>query len=225
MAVVGFVALLSTLAVLSPVTGDAGPAIGKFKCKGSDTYGIWSPVSAGANTFIVGNCGLGTELRRTYYSDVQNGPYFHGLIYGTFSGCGAVQGRNLTRVNSSDHISVCTGSAKRPYSEYLSLIDCRTNDSKCRAWDPDLAGDKTTSVVATCRAYANYRPFSTKARPTDPVQVIAPENRAQGDVRWRYITRDGKYVMVHDRKGRASGGAIWVFVSRGCVTTPHATTV
>jgi len=37
------------------------------------------------------NCALGTVLRRTYYSDVQNGPYFHGLIYGTFSGCGAVQ--------------------------------------------------------------------------------------------------------------------------------------
>lgn len=192
-------------------------------------YGAFAPVSAGTNTYIIGNCAPGTELRRTYYSEDQNGPYDVGLISGSFNGCGAVQIRNLSRVNSTESTSVCTDPGKRSPSEFLSQVDCRSDDSVCRAWDPDLAGDKDTQVVGTCQAYANYRPFSSVPAPTDPVQVITPANRAPdingAQVRWRYITKDGKFVLVHDRGWRVSAGATpWVFVPAGCVTTPHATT-
>lgn len=228
------VALLTVLAVASAGTQAASPAGGRFTCTGSAKYGAWSPVSAGPNTYIIGNCAPGTIIRPTYYSNDQNGPFYGGLISGSFAGCGAVQARNLRRVSSTERTSICARSGRRPPASFLTKVDCRSGKlpgnrtRKCRkkkgGWDPDLGGDKTTRVVATCRAYANYRPFSSTPQATDPVQVIAPDNRRTGQVRWRYITKDGRYVMVHDRRGKKSGGAIWVFVSRGCVTTPHATT-
>jgi len=232
MAAAGLIGV-AVFTVVSPgaETASAGPARGKFVCKTTSEYGGFAPISAGPNSYIIGNCAPGTEILRTYYADQQNGPYNGGLIGGSFNGCGAVQIRNLDRVNSSESTSVCTDPGKRPPSEFLSKVDCRSGDGEpCREWDPDLAGDKTTQVVGTCQAYANYRPFSSTPTPIDPVQVISPANRppdGNGDaqVRWRYITKDGKFVMVHDRGWRQSPGATpWVFVPAGCVTTPHAMT-
>lgn len=235
--IIAMAAFAGSLAVLALAGGVAQAAIhgasGTFRCKGSAEYGPWSPVSDGPNSYIIGNCAPGTIIGRTYYElQVQNGPYFGGYIGGNFNGCGAVQTQNLEfRRVSADRTSFCND-PKRGASKFALVTDCRDDtpnkSAPCRAWDPLLHGDEDTVVVKDCQAYANVRPFGISTTPLDPVQHISPTISADPSrpgrfkVWWRYVTRDARYVLVHDTNGVRTGNPAWVFVAGGCVRSPHA---
>lgn len=198
-----------------PAHAQSQPANGTYRCGPG-----WSPISAGANTYIVGNCASGTILHRTWtWDNIQNGPYTGGQIYGSFNGCGAVQTKNLGIRENSLTWTACSSSARRDPSTFLSYVDCRSDQPGNCTWDTTLSGDTETQVLSNCPSYANVRPFSSTPTPVDQVQSIWPGKR----VYWRYITRDGNWVMAHDFD-HGLGEPSYIFVARGCVTTPHAVT-
>ncbi|HVF78347.1 MAG TPA: hypothetical protein VNA28_08610 [Solirubrobacteraceae bacterium] len=137
---------------------------------------------------------------------------------------------NLSARVTAARTSFCTpvGNGKRNPKEFVLVVDCKGDNAPCRRWDPFLDGDRDTIVTKACQAYAHVRPFGRRTVGVDPVQIITPANRADPSrpgkfkVWWRVVTRDGRWVMVHDAMGRRSGGAIWVFVAAGCVLSPHA---
>ena len=59
--------------------------------------------------------------------------------------------------------------------------------------------------------YGNVSPWRVPATPDNEVAVI-PDGR---ELRWRYVSRDGKWVLVRDASGVAPN---WYFVHRGCVS-------
>jgi len=65
--------------------------------------------------------------------------------------------------------------------------------------------------------YGNVRPWEVPARPSAP---IATSLAYGAPVRWRYISRDGKWVMVRNpAAGDTDGVGVqgWYFLPRGCL--------
>lgn len=189
---------------------------GTFTCQAANGSG-WSEIAGGPNTYIVGNCRDGWQLARTFKSDVIAGrTYEGGYINGDFNACGWLLTTDDVAVNTTDHHTICADSTPRDPATYISLVDCKSGES-CSG-DPDLSGWRGTPVVATCQAWANARPFSANgATHLDAAQWITP----QSTVGWRYVTADGRMVLIHDFSHPANQPP-WVFVDRGCLgPLPH----
>jgi hypothetical protein len=84
----------------------------------------------------------------------------------------------------------------------------------------DLAGDGSFTRMnyagSGCtdrHGYGNVDPWKVPAIPANVAGTVA-----DGKVLlWRYVSRDGKWVMVRDPVA-AAGGPNWYFVHRGCVS-------
>jgi hypothetical protein len=63
--------------------------------------------------------------------------------------------------------------------------------------------------------YGNVAPWRVPATPANSVGVI-PNGRP---LRWRYVSKDGAWVLVRDASGVAPN---WYFVHRGCVSLANA---
>jgi len=63
------------------------------------------------------------------------------------------------------------------------------------------------------RGYGNVAPWRVPATPANPVGVI-PDGKT---LRWRYVSRDGEWVLVRDPTPPANQPN-WYFVHRGCVS-------
>jgi len=87
-----------------------------------------------------------------------------------------------------------------------------------------LAGDGSLTAMhwagSGCvdrQGYGNVDPWRVPAWPANPIGEI-PDGRA---LRWRYVSRDGEWVLV--REPNATGaGPNWFFVHRGCVSLANA---
>ncbi len=65
--------------------------------------------------------------------------------------------------------------------------------------------------------YGNVRPWQDVTRATSAVPTYLPFGWT---VRWRYVTRDGRYVMVRSPLGGPTDGVgvqSWFFLPRGCL--------
>lgn len=68
--------------------------------------------------------------------------------------------------------------------------------------------------------YGNVRPWLVPASPSSPVATSVPLG---GPVLWRYVSRDGAWVMVRDPDAGSTDGVgvqSWFFLPRGCL--PYA---
>ncbi len=78
----------------------------------------------------------------------------------------------------------------------------------CATWDG-------THLVA----YGNVRPWEVPTTPSAQINTPVPMG---GTVLWRYVSRDGAYVMVRDPNGGSTDGVgqqSWFFLPRGCLPT------
>jgi hypothetical protein len=74
------------------------------------------------------------------------------------------------------------------------------------------AGDGCTTQTA----YGNVEPWRVPATPANAIGTI-PNGK---ELRWRYVTRDGKWVLVRD-PAPAPNQPNWYFVHRGCVSVAN----
>jgi hypothetical protein len=74
------------------------------------------------------------------------------------------------------------------------------------------AGDGCTDV----NGYGNVAPWRVPATPTNKVGAV-PNGKL---LKWRYVSRDGRWVLVRDPAPRA-GEPNWYFVHRGCVSVAN----
>jgi hypothetical protein len=92
------------------------------------------------------------------------------------------------------------GGQEYPLSSFASLHNSQPADDGA-----------STTITMTCLEYAN-----TGGR--EPVRTIP----AGAQVLWRYVTSDGKWVLVRDPRV-PDGSGNWIFVARSCLpgTLPY----
>jgi hypothetical protein len=198
--------------VTGPAVADAAqPMNGTFVCSVP-----WADIANVPSGYAIGNCRQGTVLHRTSKSaKTPNGFFDGGYIAGSFAGCGWVRTTEDHKLDGAAS-NACSSSASRP----LSSFALATNDGACGGRCTD---GTPVENPAECPKYANFRPWSERNRPTDPVgKVDANSNR----LLWRYVSRhasadgSGRYVMVHDPDASIGpSNANWVFVPRSCLGT------
>ncbi len=65
-------------------------------------------------------------------------------------------------------------------------------------------------------AYGNVEPWRSAATPGNLIGEV-PDGK---ELRWRYVTHDGKWVLVRD-PAPAANQPNWYFVHRGCVSVAN----
>jgi hypothetical protein len=198
--------LMSLLATVFPaaaasgggVTPQSTPATGNFVCANVP----WVFVASAPGGYVIGNCAPGWHLHRTIKSAPvpPEGTFFDGgYVYGDFNGCGWIRADRDSQVGS-DSSTACASPGRSP-GEFGSAFNC----------PPGTCSDGTGVAGTNCQLYANYRPWSDSPAPTNPIG-----GAQSGTFLWRYVTRDGRYVMVRD-PDIVSGSGNWGFVARSCL--------
>jgi hypothetical protein len=176
----------------------------------------WAYVAGSANNYVIGNCYAGWSLGgHMSYTDAEGRLWYGGYIGGDFSGCGWTLASWMAFRASGGHVAGAgCATPSRPFSSYAVLYN---------RW-PCCDGAYVDNPVP-CPVYANVRPWSPNAMPTDFLRVVPAHAVYTGYPRlqWRYTTRYGDMVMTRDR-AVPPGAGNWAFVPRSCLpsTLPRA---
>lgn len=140
--------------------------------------------------------------------------YRWGRVYGDLNTClwtysGAVTGS--TPINDS-----CSGATTYPTSWFTNgQIGGGTDDG---AWVATVAGPGCATWDGVhIVGYGNVRPWQVPASPTQALPGVVALGQS---VLWRYVSRDGQWVMIHDpNSGQTDGVGLqgWYFMPRGCL--------
>jgi hypothetical protein len=145
----------------------------------------------------------------------------HGFVWGNLNHCGWVFPGNLDPAAGTAK-GKCPAGATHRYS-FGSFSNGERNcqpghcsDGSSAHVDYEQPGCLITGQVG--KAYANVNPFLTASRPRDQYGVLPDE----AYVLWRYVSRDGQWVMVHDKSVRHRAGfpaaaSDWYFVNNHCL--------
>jgi hypothetical protein len=147
----------------------------------------------------------------------------YGYIWGNFRHCGWVYESNLTKNPLSEPAKgKCSAGAAHHYS-FRSFSNGQRNCqpghcSNGSSAHVDYGASGCAATGQAGKAYANVNPFKVPADPHDLYGTL-PDNSY---VLWRYVTKDGNWVMVHDghvksRAGFPQTASDWYFVNRSCL--------
>jgi hypothetical protein len=178
-----------------------------------------STISYAPNSFVIGNAYPGWTDKVQGAPQFSKGPgnengasYRWGRLYGeSFDFCAWIDNGDL---NAGVHENAfeCGAPQEIDTPHFFATF---TN-----GMHNQLAGDGSLthmhwagSGCTTHEAYGNVEPWRVPATPHNPVGTIA--NGAT--LRWRYVTRDGNWVLVRDPSPPANQPT-WYFVHRGCVS-------
>jgi hypothetical protein len=208
-----------------PVTTGGGGGIHPNLTAG-DTYTCGNPNTASGNYgaaylrnqpwgYVIGNCTPGVSFDYSRHDTA--GDQLDGYTYGNVDGCGWTNG-TMSYLNTG--ISN-TCSTSKSVTTFMS------------AWDG--AGGQTgggypvgTKSGASCQEFQNAQPWNTTsgANGTDATGRFIGGAGQTTSVNWRYVSKDGNWVMVDDLAANAAGHPDWVFVAKGCLasTLPNSTT-
>jgi hypothetical protein len=204
--------LLATLAiafVAIPTIQATSPAqAAERKQVGTD----YTLLRRGPHSYVLGTAYRGWNV------DVQQAPsggYWWGHVYGDLNTClwihqdAVTGGSSVAEACDSEHRVI-------PESQFASAIGGGSDDGA------DVAVTKDASACPThdgshVVGYGNVRPWQDAAQPSSQVNTLVP----LGDtVKWRYVSRDGKWVMVRaPQHGDTNGQGLqpWFFLPRTCV--------
>jgi hypothetical protein len=207
-------ALLSLAAVL-PQAG-AYPTRRQVKPDGDATIRN-APPGTGSG-YVVGTARANAKMD---VLGVANGLDF-GFVFGNFRHCGWVFDSALSDIADKPKVSACSaGPLHRFRFRSFSNGERNCKPRKCSDGSTAHVDGNQPGCAATGqagRAYANVNPFSVPAKPHDLYGVLK-QNAA---LAWRYVTKDGHWVMVHDRFVHSRPGfpptaSDWYFVNRSCI--------
>ena len=177
-------------------------------------------ISYAPNSFVIGNAYPGWTDTLHGTTVFQAGPgnptgtnYQCGFLFGeNFSHCGWVA-RSVVRGTADT--GACGTGCPRTYDTALFLATYTNGMHSAGAGDgTDTHMHYAGSGCTTHDGYGNVEPWRVPATPANLVGVV-PDGRL---LRWRYVSKDGQWVLVHDPTPGASPN--WYFVHRGCVSTP-----
>ncbi len=199
----------ATVTVVAPVvTSTAPPADAAVRKSVNTDYTL---LRRGPRSYVIGTAYRGWTFDA--HGPADSG-YRWGRIFGNLNTClwiyeGAVTGSGAT--NDS-----CGAAQWMPVSQFTNgQIGGGSDDG---ATVRTVAGAGCGSYNGThITGYGNVRPWEV---PTTPSAPIATSLAYGASVRWRYVTRDGKWVMVRDpAAGTTDGVGVqgWYFLPRGCL--------
>ena len=179
--------------------------------------GVIPTISYAPNSYVIGNAYPGWSMFVQGPRQFARGPgnpggayYRWGFLGGQFRRCAWIEDGNTTGGTPTPNRCGAPRQIDTPY-----FLRTFTNGTK-----NDNAGDGSpthmnhgASGCTDHRAYGNVSPWATPARPANVVGDV-PDGKS---LLWRYVSRDGRWVMVRDPHP-AAGKPNWYFVPRACVS-------
>jgi FlaG/FlaF family flagellin (archaellin) len=176
---------------------------GVYHC--SDAYSTIANVAGG---LAIGNCPRNEELDvEDYGNGGEESGYFYGGYFANLGVCAWVKISEALK-EKGGNLGHCSGGIGYKYGTFYSQINSESVHD----------GFYVTNSVA-CEEYANVDPWGADSA-TGPIRSVAPYTPGPEPgypaLLWRYVTNNGKYVMVRD--ARVGGGeGNWAFVERSCL--------
>lgn len=179
--------------------------------------GVVTTISYAPNSYVIGNAYPGWSAVIQGPPQFAHGPgnpdgayYRWGLLGGRFGRCAWIEDGNTT--GGAPVPGRCGDPQQIDTPYFLRTFTDGTKNN--RAGD----GSETRMEHGAPRctdttAYGNVSPWAVPSRPADPVFEVPDQRR----LLWRYVTRDGRWVMVRD-PARTEDEPNWYFVPRGCVS-------
>ncbi len=184
------------------------------------THGVCavSTISYAPNSFVIGNAYRGWTDTLHGSTVFQRGPgnptganYQCGYLYGeSFDHCGWL---NRATVRGTADMAGCGADCPRTYD--TPLFTTTYTNGQISSGAGDGTGTHMHYAGSGCtnhNGYGNVDPWKATATPDNLVGTI-PDGRL---LLWRYVSRDGNWVMVRDPTPGVSPN--WYFVRRGCVS-------
>jgi hypothetical protein len=179
--------------------------------------GVIPTISYAPNSYVIGNAYPGWTMFVQGPRQFARGPgneggayYRWGFLGGSFRRCAWIEDGNTTGGTPADNRCGSAQQIDTPY--FLRTFTNGTKNNK--AGDGSVTHMNHGAGGCTDRkAYGNVSPWATPARPANPA-IDVPDGK---ELRWRYVSRDGRWVMVRDPHPTA-GQPNWYFVSRRCVS-------
>lgn len=204
----------ATAAVVAPVaTSTAPPAEAALRKSVTTDYTL---LRRAPRSYVIGTAYRGWTFDAQGPADAG---YRWGRVFGDLNTClwifeGAVAGSGAT--NDS-----CQAPRVMPVSEFTNGQIGGGEDDGATVATVAGAGCATYDGVHIA-GYGNVRPWEDPATPSTPIATSLPVG---APVRWRYVSRDGAFVMVRNpAAGDTDGVGVqgWYFLPRGClpVTLP-----
>jgi hypothetical protein len=180
-------------------------------------------ISYAPNSFVIGNAYSGwTDIIQgapqfSHGPGNEGGAYYRwGYLYGeNFDRCAWINNNDVDQTTSTHGANKCPAGQQINDGYFYSTF---TNGEHNH-----LAGDGSVthmqydgSGCTDTRGFGNVSPWRSPATPANSVGTI-PNGK---ELRWRYVTRDGKWVLVRDPAPPA-GQPNWYFVHRGCVSVAN----
>ena len=176
---------------------------GVYHC--SDAYSTIANVAGG---LAIGDCPRNEELDvEDYGNGGEESGYFYGGYFANLGVCAWVKISEALK-EKGGNLGHCSGGIGYKYGTFYSQINSESVHD----------GFYVNNSVA-CEEYANVDPWGADSA-TGPIRSVAPyapgPEPGYPALLWRYVTNNGKYVMVRD--ARVGGGeGNWVFVERSCL--------
>ena len=186
-----------------------------------------STISYAPNSFVIGNAYPGWHDELQGAAQFSKGPgneggvsYRWGFILGEgFDHCAWLGAGALPGASANGAGTRCGGARQEIDTPYF--LSTYTN-----GMHNQLAGDGSLTHMqydgSGCtdkNGYGNVDPWKVPAVPKNSTGAV-PNGRA---LRWRYVSKDGHWVMVHDGTNNGSKTLPnWYFVHRGCVSIANA---
>lgn len=186
------------------ITPYAVSAPGGYNCSAA---GGWVTVANYPSGFAIGNCASGWSMERQICGS-SSCDWSGGYVYGNYSGCGWIATTSLISNGGYPGDSACSSSSSvnRDVDTFATYANCQ----------PGTCTDgSATTLAANCTEYGNYRPWSSSPGFVNPIRTFS----AARTVLWRYITKSGSAVMVHDAGVGGAGYGNWVFVAKSCINS------
>ncbi|HUJ61143.1 MAG TPA: hypothetical protein VLX92_21715 [Kofleriaceae bacterium] len=180
-------------------------------------------ISYAPNSYVIGNAYPGWtdviqgDAQFSAGPGNEGGAYYRwGYLYGeNFDRCAWIDDGAVSATTSHHGSNVCGSPQEIDTPKFMSTFTDGIHNQ--------LAGDGSVTHMqydgSGCtdkNGYGNVEPWRVPATPANPLGPI-PDGK---ELRWRYVSRDGKWVLVRD-PAPESGKPNWYFVHRGCVSVAN----
>ena len=207
-------AACAAVVLLVPMTPYAPPA------EAALTKRVSTPsvtLRAGPGSWAIGAAfGYGSS-RTPWTVDVQQNPvntFRWGFVGGSFQYCAWISEQAMPPGGESGENLCSMTNRVLPPSHFMSAMGSNYPPAKGNDGAFARINHRAVDCNGQIQAYANVRPWQVPAEPHDYL-FNTPDALA---VRWRYVTRDGQWVMIRDpRHTIGQYPPNWYFVRRQCI--------
>ena len=209
------IALAALAALLVPATAGAATRM-RVKQSGHDVTVRNAPPGHGAG-YVIGTARRGAAVDVVGRANKVD----HGYVWGNLRRCGWIFPGNLVPASGAAKGKCSAGRTHRYSFTSFSNGERNCQPGQCSDGSSAHVDYQAPNCLVTGqagKAYANVNPFLSASKPRDQYGVLPDE----AYVLWRYVSKDGQWVMVHDRNvhhraGFPAAASDWFFVNNHCL--------